>query len=190
MAITQNVFSEAEVSEIAIKVDGATKAEVNKCVGTIEEEMESKTISKKCAGVVTKKRTKGTGNGTLKISLHMAQDLFASMYGMDIKSVKDGVTAYGQNSLHPVATITAKVEDEDGNVKYKAYPKVTIESGISRKIENGQEEIAEIEIEAAVSPDEFGNGLYEAVESDITDEDVKTTWMESFTPALVQKEVI
>lgn len=184
--ITSNVFSEAEVSEIAIKIDGATKADINKCVGTIEEEMEVKTVTKKCRGVVTKSRTKGTGTGTVKISLHMAQDIFADLYGMQNDNLKDGVIAYGEQSIHPCFCLTAKTEDEDGNVKYKAYPVCTIQSGISRKIENGAEEIAEIEIEIAVKPDGEGRGLYEAVESDLTDDTLKSQWMESFTPELVK----
>ena len=37
-------------------------------------------------------------------------------------------------------------------------------------------------------PDEFGNGLYEALVSELTDETAKTTWMTAFTPELVQVE--
>ena len=35
-------------------------------------------------------------------------------------------------------------------------------------------------------PDEFGNGLYEALASELKDEDIKTTWMTAFTPEIVQ----
>ena len=63
-----------------------------------------------------------------------------------------------------------EVLDEDDNKKLKAYPVCTIQSALSRKIEAGTEEIAEIEIEIAIMPDEFGNGLYEAVESDLKGE--------------------
>lgn len=187
MAIAQKVFSEAEVEEIGLLMGEAQKADINKCVGTLEEEMDVRTVTKKCRGVIEKRRTKGTGTGTVKLSLHMEQDAFATMFGMQQTGLKDGVIAYGKNSLHKVFCMTVKVLDEDDNVKYKAYPKCSVQTGFSRKVENGAEDIAEIELEIAVMPDEFGNGLYEAVETDLTDSELKTKWMESFSPELVKK---
>lgn len=187
--ITEKVFSEAEVRKIGIKIGEAAKADINECVGTWEEELEVKTVVKKCRGVVSKSRTKGTGNGTIKASMHMAQDLFAEMYGMKQEGLKDGVIAYGTKSLHPVFCVTALVLDEDDNEKLKAYPNCTIQTALTRKVENGAEEIAEIELELAITPDEEGNGMYEAVVTDLTDEDLKTKWLESFTPELVKLEM-
>lgn len=184
--ITEKVFSEAEVRKIGIKIGEAAKADINECVGTWEEELEVKTVVKKCRGVVSKSRTKGTGNGTIKASMHMAQDLFAEMYGMKQEGLKDGVIAYGTKSLHPVFCVTALVLDEDDNEKLKAYPNCTIQTALTRKVENGAEEIAEIELELAITPDEEGNGMYEAVVTDLKDEDLKTKWLESFTPELVK----
>lgn len=186
--ITEKVFSEAEVRKIGIKIGEAAKADINECVGTWEEELEVKTVVKKCRGVVSKSRTKGTGNGTIKASMHMAQDLFAEMYGMKQEGLKDGVIAYGTKSLHPVFCVTALVLDEDDNEKLKAYPNCTIQTALTRKVENGAEEIAEIELELAITPDEEGNGMYEAVVTDLTDEDLKTKWLELFTPELVKLE--
>lgn len=186
--ITEKVFSEAEVRKIGIKIGEAAKADINECVGTWEEELEVKTVVKKCRGVVSKSRTKGTGNGTIKASMHMAQDLFAEMYGMKQEGLKDGVIAYGTKSLHPVFCVTALVLDEDDNEKLKAYPNCTIQTALTRKVENGAEEIAEIELELAITPDEEGNGMYEAIVTDLTDEDLKTKWLESFTPELVKLE--
>lgn len=187
--ITEKVFSEAEVRKIGIKIGEAAKADINECVGTWEEELEVKTVVKKCRGVVSKSRTKGTGNGTIKASMHMAQDLFAEMYGMKQEGLKDGVIAYGTKSLHPVFCVTALVLDEDDNEKLKAYPNCTIQTALTRKVENGAEEIAEIELELAITPDEEGNGMYEAVVTDLTDEDLKTKWLESFAPELVKLEM-
>jgi hypothetical protein len=187
--ITEKVFSEAEVRKIGIKIGEAAKADINECVGTWEEELEVKTVVKKCRGVVSKSRTKGTGNGTIKASMHMAQDLFAEMYGMKQEGLKDGVIAYGTKSLHPVFCVTALVLDEDDNEKLKAYPNCTIQTALTRKVENGAEEIAEIELELAITPDEEGNGMYEAVVTDLTDEDLKTKWLELFTPELVKLEM-
>lgn len=187
MPITNTVFSEAEVRKIGIKTGTAAKANICECVGTAEEEMNVKTISKKCRGVVTKTRTKGTGTGTIKLSLHMPQDIFASMFGMESANLIDGVIGYGETSLHPVFCLTEEVLDEDDNVKYKAYPNCSIQKGFTRSVENGAEEIKEIELEIAIMPDENGYGLYEAVATDLTDETLKTKWMENFTPDLVKK---
>lgn len=79
--------------------------------------------------------------------------------------------------------------DEDDNEKLKAYPNCTIQTALTRKVENGAEEIAEIELELAITPDEEGNGMYEAVVTDLTDEDLKTKWLELFTPELVKLEM-
>lgn len=184
--ITEKVFSEAEVREIAIRVEGAEKADRNECVGVWEEELSVKTVIKKCRGVLAKSRTKGTGNGTIKASLHMAQDLFAELYGMRQEGLKDGVIAYGTSSLHPVFCVTARVLDEDDNEKLKAYPKCTIQKALARKVENGGEEISEIELELTIMPDNFGNGLYEAVVTDLADEELKNKWLEEFTPEMTK----
>ena len=57
-------------------------------------------------------------------------------------------------------------------------------------IENGVEEIAEIEIEISIMPDDFGNGKYEMVVTNDVDETVKSTWLTAFTPALVRKSSV
>lgn len=188
--ITETVFSEAEVRKIGVIIGDATEADVNECVGSWEEEMQVKTVTKKCRGVVQKSRTKGTGNGTIKASLHMAQDLFASMFGMKSEDLKDGVIAHGTSSIHPVFCVTALVLDEDDNEKLKAYPSCTIQSALSRKVENGAEEIAEIEVEIAVLPDKYGYGMYEAVVSDLEDEQLKENWLSSFKPEMARVETV
>ena len=107
------------------------------------------------------------------------------MYGMTLDSLIKGVKGYGQNSVHPNFSLVAHVKDEDGVEKYKAYPNCVIETGKTSKIENGAEEVAEIEIEVSVSPDEYGQGMYEALAEDISD--IADDWMTSFAPTLVQK---
>lgn len=180
------VFSEYELREMAVKFK-SEEAYVNAdCVGSCEEEMETKVVSKSCRGVVVKEKVKGTGKGTLKISMHMPYEIFKKAYGMELDTLKEGVLAYGQNSVHEEFSVTQHVYDEDGNEKFKAYPNAIIKTGIARKIENGAEEVAEVELEVSVMPDEYGNGMYEALASELTDETAKTTWMTAFTPELVR----
>lgn len=182
--MTKGVFSEFEVTEQHIKFNGDDTYSDMNCIGKSEEEMEVKSISKKCRGVVAKKRTKGTGNGTLTESLHVPYDIYNKMYDMNRDNLKKGVKAYGQESSHPEFSLTQRVIDEDDEVKLKAYPRCVLESGPKRPVENGAEEVPELELTISILPDDYGNGVYEALESEL-DEDVKSQWLNNFTPELV-----
>lgn len=186
--MTNGVFSDFELDQMGLKfADAETYVSVN-CVGSCEETMETKVISKKCRGVVSKTSTKGTGAGTLKVTAHVPWAVYTEAYGMELDTLKEGVKAYGQNSRHKEFGLVMHILDEDGAEKLKAFPKCIMTNGVTRKIENGAEEVAELELEISVMPDEFGNGVYEALVSELTDETVKSTWMTAFTPALVQSE--
>lgn len=186
MALPTTVFSEYELRKMSIKVGDKGTYKPADCVGSMEESLNTKVITKSCRGVVVKTRVKGDGTGTLTISLHMPYDLYVSVYAMEFETLKEGVVAYGQNNVHPVFSIVCDVFDEDGNEKFKAYPNCIFQSGVARTIENGAEEVAEIEMEVSLMPDEYGNCMYEAVASALTDETVKNTWLTAFTPELVQ----
>ena len=158
--MTNGVFSEYEVREMGIKFKSAEAYQTANCVGSSEEEMEAKVVSKSCRGVVVKKTVKGTGTGKISLSLHIPYEIYTQAYGMSLETLMEGVKAYGQNSVHEGFAITQHVYDEDGVEMFKAYPNCIIESGKTAKTENGAEEVAEIELEISVMPDEFGNGVY------------------------------
>ena len=181
------VFSEYELREMGIKFNSSEAYVSASCVGSCEEGLESKVVTKKCRGVTVKTTVRGTGSGTLKVSMHMPYEIYEQAYGMKLDSLIEGVGAYGQNSRHEAMSIVQHVFDEDGNEKFKAYPNCIIQTGVSRKIENGAEEVAELELEISIMPDEHGNGMYEALASALKDETVKTTWMTAFEPSMVQK---
>lgn len=185
--MTTTVFSEFELRAMSVKFDEEAEYEKCDCVGSSEEGMNTRVVSKKCRGVVNKKVAKGDGTGSLKISAHIPYGQYVKAYGMDLDTLKDGVYAYGRNSVHKKMSIVQDVYDEDGNEKLKAYPNCIIESGIARKIENGAEEVAELELEISIMPDEHGNGMYEAIVTDTLDKSVASTWMTAFTPDLVAK---
>ena len=185
MAISETVFSEYEAKRIGVIID-KDAVEVP-CVGSIEEELEVKTMTKNCRGVVAKTRTRGTGNGTLTISVHCPIELYRKLFDMKNDGLKKGVYAYGYESRHPEFTLTVDVFDEDGNEKLKAYPRCVIQSNMSRSIENGADEVAEIEIEVAVMPDDNENGMYECLVSELEGEDeIKTKWMKEFSLDLIK----
>lgn len=183
MASTIEQFSEFEVKESHAKFEEGDAVKLG-CVGSLGETLNVKTVTKKCEGVTVKSVTRGDGTGELAFTLHMREEVFRKMFGMVNEGFKAGVYAYGQGSRHKEFCYTAKVYDEDGNVKYKAYPKCCVTTGISRKIENGAEEVAEIEVTAAIMPDEKGNGMYEAFAEDL-DEATAKDWLTKFSYDLV-----
>ena len=189
MSYYSSAYSEYELRELAFKVnDGEDTLTHADCVGTFEEEAEVLTVTKNCRGKVAKKRTTGTGSGTLTISAHWPHALLVKIYDMAREELVDGVAAYGRESRHKEGTLVAKVLDEDGKVKYLAYPCVNANT-FARSIENGSEEVAEREIEFGYMPDENGYGVYECMEDDLATDtnQLKTKWMTAWTPELMQK---
>lgn len=184
--MTNGVFSDFEIDKMNVKFADAETTIAMNCVGSVEEAMTAKAITKKCRGVVAKNIVKGTGEGTLKISAHVPQDIFKEAFGMELDTLKEGVRAYGSNSRHKAFCLMLHVTDEDGDEKFKAYPNCICSARPTIKTENGAEEVAEVEIEISIAPDENGNGMYEALASELTDEAIKTKWMTEFEPALVQ----
>lgn len=187
MADTQ--FSEFEIDKLGFKFSGDEKHALMDCIGSVEEELEVRTVDKSCRGVVVKHRVVPTGNGTVTISAHFPKDVYDSAYGMKLSTVIDGVRAYGYNKQHPEFSLTEHVVNEDGLEKVKAYPRCVVSSGVTRSVENGGDEVAEVEMEVYVMPDDYGNCMYEALASDLTGSMTAATWMESFDPKSVQTAI-
>lgn len=184
--MTNGVFSEYELREMGVKFKSGENYIAANCVGSCEEELNVKIITKMCRGVVFKKTVKGAGDGKLTISMHLPWEIFTQAYGMNLETLVEGVKAYGEFSRHESFSITQHVFDEDNEEKFKAYPNCIIETGVARKIENGAEEVAEVELEVSLQPDEYGNCVYEALASELQDETLKTNWMTKFEPSMVQ----
>ncbi len=180
------VFSEYEVRAIGFKFEGESDYAKVDCVGSCEETMNTRVITKKCRGVVKKKVVKPDGTGVVKLSLHMPWDIYVKLFGMEDEKVKDGIKTYGINSKHGVFSMVQDVFDEDDNEKLKAYPNCVVETGRATKTENGAEEVAEMEVEITISPDEYGVGAYEALVSELSDNTLKSNWMTKFAPSMVR----
>lgn len=187
--MTNGVFSEFEVKAQYIKIANEDSYSTMSCVGSSEEDLEVKIITKKCRGAIAKEKVKGTGNGTLTESLHVPRDIYNKMYDMNRPNLKKGVYAYGQNSSHPEFSITQRVLDEDGVEKFKAYPRCVLESGPKRPVENGQEEVPELELTIKLLPDDNGECMYEALKNEL-DEETAGKWLEHFDTSLVQRTVV
>lgn len=178
-------YSEFSLERFGMKFPDDERYEVAGAVGSAEETMNSKTISKKYKGITAKTRTKGDGTGEVKFSMHMNYDMYVKAYGMKIENLIEGVTAYGQNSVHPTFGMVMEIRDEDEREKFKAYPNCIIKEGRAGKIDNGSEEVAEIEMTISIMPDKYGNGVYEALKEKL-DEQTANKWMTEFTEDMVQ----
>lgn len=188
MANKYKVFSDYDVRQMNFHfdVDGVKEVVPVKCIGSLEEEVEVRNTIKKCGGNIGKKRTRGTGSGTLKMTAHLPYEIALKAFDMNRKDLKPGVHAYGKKSVHPEFLITADVFDEDENEKLKAYPRCVASTGPVSKVTNGQEEVAEVELEIGFMPDEYDEGFYQTLVADLPeDSDVYASWMDAFTPALV-----
>lgn len=183
-AVTQ--FSDYEVRKIGFKFGAEETYSHCECIGSAEEEMEARVVTKKCRGVERKKKVRGTGKGTIKLSLHIPWDAYTKVYGMKLATLIEGVKAYGENSIHPNFSLVEEVFNEDDVLKLKAYPNCILESGKTSKSENGAEEVAEIELEISVMPDEYGNGVYEVIPDELTTDNISANWMTKFNPEMVQ----
>ena len=177
-------FCEFEVKESSIKIKGEESFTLLGCVGSLEESFNTKTIMKKCEGKIREQRTVPDGSGTLKLSLHMKWSAYTKVFNLARTELKEGVYAYGSKQ-HQVFIYVCKALDMDDNVKYKAYPNCTVSTGIARKVENGGEEVAEIELEIALAADEYNECMYESPEEELTDDTVKEKWMTEWTRELI-----
>ena len=179
------IFSDYEVRKIGIKLNASGSTQyVAECLGKMEDECETRTVTKKCRGVTAKKRTFGTGAGRATISAHWPIEIRIAIYALQRSDLKAGVRAYGKPNAHPEFTLTADVFDEDGNEKLLAYPRCVMESGPDFNAENGADEIEEKELTINFMPDDKGYGKYEALVADV-DSSISDAWFDDFTPELV-----
>ena len=181
----RNVFSEFEVRSQYIKVSGSDSFVSMSCVGSSEESLEVKVVTKNCRGELAEEVVMGAGNGTLTESLHVPYEIYNAIYDMTHSTEVAGVYSYGQLNTHPEFALTQEVYDETGDLKYKAYPRCIIESGPNRPVTNGQTEVPELSLTITLLPDDYGQCMYECLVSE-TDSTITDAWLEGFTSDLVQ----
>ena len=188
MAITSaDVYSYFECDQLAIKVTGEEAYTRDDCIGSVEVERETKTVTKSCRGVVKKRKTKPTGNGTITLKLHIKLGLYRKLTAMTNEGLQPGVYAWDNTVSMPEASVTARVKDEDDNIMYLAYPRAKVEELNTLSIENGAEEVAEVEIKLSYMPDDYNKGEYQALADELTGEVLnEDNWMTAFSSELAQ----
>lgn len=156
------------------------------CVGTLDVSSNIEKVEKKCEGR-TVKTVKKITDMTVAVTAHVKVAVNRKLSGLKSTGLKTGVYGYGSESFSAPFVFTAKVLDMDGNVKYIAFPNLENVKGLSLKVNNDVTEIEmdDMEFSALVDSEDFY--YYEAFESEITDENVKTRWLTNFTPELVKQ---
>ena len=181
------VYSYFECDQLAIKVDGDNDYTRDDCVGSLEVERETKTVTKSCRGVIKKRKTKPTGNGTITLKMHVKLALYRKLYAMTNEGLQPGVYAFDNTVAMPEASITARVKDEDDNIMFLGYPRVKVEEINTLSIENGAEEVAEVEMKLSYMPDDYNKGEYQALADELTGSVLTpATWMTDFSSEAAQ----
>ena len=182
-----DVYSYFECDQLAIKVAGDEEYTRDDCIGSLTVERETKTVTKSCRGVVKKRKTKPTGNGTIKLKMHIKMALYRKIHAMTNEGLQPGVYAFDNTEPMPEFAITARVKDEDDNVMFLGYPRCKIEEINSLEIENGAEEVAEVEMSVSYMPDDYNKGEYQALEVELTGDVLNAdNWMTDFDSETAQ----
>lgn len=148
------------------------------CTGELEVESEIKTVVKKCEGKIKESRAI-VESQKLKFVGHIERDVLNTIFGINTEGLKPGVHSYGTTSLGKSGTLTWTASDlMETDKEYLAFPNCSVNSGLKLTIKNGEEEVAEIELEFIVSADEYGQFMYRGFESEIGD--LKNTWHTKF----------
>ena len=187
MFTPDDVYSYYECDQLAIKVAGDESYTRDDCVGSLNVERETKTVTKKCRGVVKKRKTKPTGNGTITLKMHIKMALYRRIHAMTNEGLQPGVYAFDNTQSMPELALTARVKDEDDNNMFLGYPRCKVEEINALEIENGAEEVAELEMKLSYMPDDYNKGEYQALEVELTG-DVLTpsNWMTTFSSETAQ----
>ena len=182
-----DVYSYFECDQLAIKVVNDEEYTRDDCVGTLNVERETRTVTKSCRGVVKKRKTKPTGNGTITLSMHIKLALYRKMHAMVNTGLQPGVYAFDNTSPMPEFSLAARVKDEDDNIMYLGFPRCKIEEINALNIENGAEEVAEVEMTISYMPDDYNKGEYQALDVELTGDALNgDNWMTDFSSTAAQ----
>lgn len=156
------------------------------CVGSLGGETTLKEIIKKSEGVEVRKKIKPE-KIELTVSAHIPVKVVRNLFGIDSKDLKPGVYSYSQDSSGKEFVYTADVIDEfEDVVKLIAFPKCVSTTGFKFSIENGADEVAEMEVQITAYPDANRKLYYESFISELKDPTVAENWHKLFTSDLVK----
>lgn len=181
-------FEDYKIIEGTIAIDDEVATSFG-CIGTLEGTSETETVEKKCEGAVVKSIKKVT-KIAVTLTGHPYVAVLRNVAGMTNEGLKEGVYGYGANVKSKKIVFTAKVQDMEGNIKYIAFPNMDDVKGLNIKVDNDVTEIEMKDFEFSALKDENNMFYYEALEKDLTDEEVKSKWLTNFTPDLVKTATV
>ncbi|EOO36945.1 hypothetical protein IIU_01548 [Bacillus cereus VD133] len=184
MPVTVDTFDAVEIKNASILFKGEAVTEPFGCIGKLDAETEIKSIEKKCGGVTQKKKSKPT-QVTVKISGHMQLKVARDVFGITNKGLIDDVYSYGIDSVGKDFSFVAEEYDTfEENNRLIAFPNCSAATGFVKSVENGADELAEIELEITALPDAYGEFYYEGINLNST---VQNKWLTKFNSAELQK---
>lgn len=188
MATVVETFDAVSVKNTSVQFhDDEGKSTRIGCVGSISGETEMRELVKRCEGVEVRKRTRPE-KMNLTLSGHVKVSVLRKVYGLSNDDLKDGIYKYSTNAKGQEFTLTADVIDEFEDVtKLIAFPNCISATGLQFTIENGADEVAEVELEFTVYPNESNDFYYEALIPEIEDDEVQEEWHTDFSYELVEE---
>ena len=154
------------------------------CTGAINGEPETRTLVKRCEGVVTEERLL-IDKMNMTFRGHMPVGGLRDVLGLTDKGLVTGVYGYGKSSIAGKGNLTFEVKDMyEENTKLIAFPNISWTGGMTVNLENGLDEVAEVEVTFSALADENGFFYYETFEKTVTG------WTKEFTSELVASPTI
>lgn len=193
MAKNIEEFDTVRITEFGIKFKNDTEAQSFGCVGTLGGESEITPIVKRCEGMEKKRKSK-VSKMTITLSAHVKLAALRRIFGISADGLKPGVYKYGADSIGEDFAITALAIDEfEDEQKLIAFSNCANDTGFKINIENGAEEVAELELTFTALVDEKRGIYYEAYLSELDDEgktEFIQAWKTNFTPELALAGVV
>lgn len=178
-------FEDYKIIEGTIKIDEGTATSFG-CIGTLEGTSDIETVEKKCEGAVVK-TIKKVKKVDVTLTGHPYTAILRGVAGLSNEGLKEGVYGYGDKIKAKKIVLTAKVEDMEGNIKYIAFPNMDDVSGLTIKVDNDVTEIEMKNFSFSALKDSNNMFYYEALESELKDNNIKQKWLTNFTPELVKE---
>lgn len=177
-------FEDYKIIEATITIDDEVAAGFG-CIGTLDGTADISTVEKKCEGSVVK-TAKKVNKVNVTLTGHPFTTVARKIVGLTNEGLKTGVYGYNVNIKSKKIVLTAKIVDMDGNIKYIAFPNMDDVKGLTIKVNNDVTEIEMKDFEFSALKDTNNMCYYEALESELEDENVKEKWLTNFTPELVK----
>ncbi|EAC8303050.1 phage tail protein [Listeria monocytogenes] len=188
MATIIEEFDATRVTNVGTKFSEDATSIAFGCLGSIEGETELLELVKKCEGVETKKKTTPQ-KMSLTLNGHVKVPVLRDIFGFSNEGLKAGVYSYGADSLSKPFVLTADVLDEfEAQTKLIAFSNCVAATGLKITVENGADEVAEVELEFTAMIDDNRKCYYEAIISELDEADKDAfvkQWHTNFTPDMV-----